>query len=458
LIVIKRQKKGVSLVIVITSLMILLVAAGLVIDTGIVVNAQADLQKQVETAALYGATALEAKKTGTIISVNTTNLNSYITQIFNLSKSMNFESTLVNIDISQAQSKAVAVKAEGYVPMSFLPLTGISVVKIEAQSAAMANPFYLSPDFPQTPTKGSVLVGTSAETDIRRPLGMNQSLSYDSSGNLNINYLYGSPDNRAISLGSGGYVMIRLPIPLIDEDGFDLYIKELGNMEGYFVFAGNDIDPNNPYVDETKQGSGISWTNISCTGTPEGENIATSAVGAYSINVKHLDGSTTTETRFFGSGYFDIGATCSNNSGNSYNKNIKAAKYLKIVDDNQEDGFLTDNPTVPAAIFGEHSSVTPGADIDAVGVLHHSRLIKYSEFNKDTDGDGLIDILEKSLGTNESNADTDGDTIKDGLEYSGWYDNAGAIGSIINNLSVDNINLTSPFVNEMNKKRTLFYY
>ncbi|MFA6990137.1 MAG: hypothetical protein WC197_08725 [Candidatus Gastranaerophilaceae bacterium] len=460
----RNKKTGVSLVIVILSIVILLVAAGLVIDIGIVLNAQEELQKQVETTALFGATVLEPKRTASGLTIDTTDVNNYIKEIFNLSKSQIITSTLADADIHiNAQSKAVALKATGYVQTYFLNLTGINTVRIDAQAAALSSPFYLSPDFPIKPTKGSILTFSEGETYARRPFGsLNQSLGLDLSENLIISYLYGPPDSKVASLGPGGYVMVRLPVPLIDGDGADLYIRELGNMKGYFIFAGNDVDPTDPYVDEANQGAGIKWTNISCTGTPEGSDINT-ALGAYYVDVSLLDGTTVNQAKFYGSGYFDIGATCTKNGSTTYNKDIVAARYLKIIDDNEEDGFIADNPVVPVALYGEHSSVTPGANIDAVAVLHHARLIKYSDFNT-IDSNGLIHVLNNILGIIPAGStDTDGDGITDDLEYDGWFYDGGTPPtptSIIDNTSPHpQVYLTSPIVNDINiSKKPLHYY
>lgn len=455
----RKKRQGVTLVIVITSLMMLLTAAGLVIDTGIVLNSQNELQKQAETAALFGATLFEPKKDGVGLTIKESDIRTSIEELINISKGSVFDYELYQsstIDINP-KSKAVRVKVVGLARPFFLNLMGIYTIKLNAQATAISMPFYLSKNFPKTPYVGSLMSTSSVEIDVRDPLGFNLNAGKDSGGVVLEDYLYGPPDNNAVPLGAGGYITMRLPTPIIDEEGADLYIKELGNMEGYFVFVGNDVNPDNPYIDEGQQGEGIEWTNISCTGTPEGGNSSSSVLGAYEVNVTHLNSSDTNEAKFYGSGYFDLGLSC---SGSHYSaidgtEKINSAKYLKIIDDNAEDGFTADNPVVPVALYGEHSSATPGVDIDAVGVLHHSRLIMSSDFDNDSDNDGLIDVLEGILGTDKSNSDTDSDAINDGLEYSGWYDK-NAPKTIIDSAS-DYVYFTSPLVNESGMNRPLVF-
>ncbi len=58
------------------------------------------------------------------------------------------------------------------------------------------------------------------------------------------------------------------------------------------------------------------------------------------------------------------------------------AKYIRIVDDNNESAFVTSDASTyyKTMLYGEASSTTSGADIDAVSVLNHVKLIAASSF------------------------------------------------------------------------------
>jgi len=221
---------------------------------------------------------------------------------------------------------------------------------------------------------------------------------------------------------------------IYDGKGFDFIIYERGHAEGYFVYAGVDADPTNPYISAANPGGGIQWVNISCTGIPL--YVKSGFIDAYKTTVT-VNGSSTTDYKFYGSGIFDLGMKCSDGGTEFYDgtdstdaPRIKNVKYLKIIDDNVEDGFLiqpkfgmeaSQPAAIPMLIPGEHSSFTPGADIDAIEILHHSRLISVKEFDSgDSDGDGLLDTVELMFGLDPGVVDTDGDTISDLLEREGY--------------------------------------
>ncbi|MCK7484505.1 MAG: hypothetical protein MZU97_02365 [Bacillus subtilis] len=105
----------------------------------------------------------------------------------------------------------------------------------------------------------------------------------------------------------------------------------------------------------------------------------------------------------------------------------------------------------PTLFLGEHSSVTPGADIDAAGILHHVRLIKYSDFDLDSDNDGLIDILEEIIGTNKMNPDTRRRWNSDGLEYSGWHGTIASPKALWQEGSTQ-AQFTNPLVNDVDRR------
>ncbi|MEI7475674.1 MAG: pilus assembly protein TadG-related protein [bacterium] len=427
-----KKRKGASLIIFALGAITILSFACFVIDLGIVVNAQNEFQKVLDSAALIGASNLEPTTDNTgVTQINTSNakqatLDTYTSMVSSLGLK-NANATPTIDETTHAASKAIKIESDIEVTTFFAKLVGINKIKINAQAAAISAPIYLSSKLPQGLVNGSIIAESQGDTDIRNPVG-------DSSNvNSNINNILGAPDNKALSLGPGGYIMIKLPSALMDMPGAELYVRELGTLEGYYIFAGNDTDPNNPYTNEAMQGGGISWTNISCTGIPANAD-NTGKAGAYYKDISYY-GTTRTEAKFYGSGYFDLGSKCSADPNGSipYDGtgatagagNIKSAKYLKIIDDNIEDGFLQESSANPVLLIGEHASITPGADIDSVAVLHHPRLISVDDFNTDSDNDGLIDIVEEIIGTNPNVADTDGDGVNDAMEYIGWYNNGG---------------------------------
>jgi len=409
-----KKRKGVSLIILIFSAMAIIAMLAMVIDLGLVLNCRYELQKVIDTAALAAVADYEAYEDGgnTIryptaaqISTNTNSLvNNNLNAFIATNSSMYLANSLVTSvyfgsTIQSRYSRAIRIDASVQVRTHLLPLVGINSIKINAKTAAMHLPFYMK--------NGSVLtgIGTYRDTDLRAPANgaatnvtintITNAMPAMTNLNTSLANLYGYPDGNVISLGGGGYITLKPPVTLIDGRGFDLYIYTRGNAYGYFVFAGNDTDPNNPYIDAATPGSGISWANISCTGTPI-DTYTNSRVGSYNQLVLG-----STQAKFYGSGYFDLRANCST----GYNHNVKTAKYIKIIDDNIEDGFIIKDveqssslTPVPSFFPGQHNSMTPGVSIDAIAIEHHPRLINVSEFVTDTDNDGLINIFETTLG------------------------------------------------------------
>lgn len=414
MIILKKKRKAISLIIFILSISGIMAFTAFVIDVGMILSVQFELQKAVETAALASASTLEPQSTGTKLFINADTAGSTATSTFNAV--LNNNNILTGAILKPVEvnipSKSVRITAEIDVPTYFIAIVGVKRIKILAKSAAVAAPFYLSPYFPinsfasgaNTYNKGSLMTDDEGDTDIRKPVGDNFN------ENSLLSNLYDAHDNRSVSLGPGGYFSARLPIPVVNGDGADLFIKEVGNAEGYFIFVGVDVDPSNPYENAIVPGAGIKWRDISCSGVPVNTTIG-GKIGPQTVTIT-VNSTTQTVTKFYGSGYFDIGASCAGS--------LSSAKYLRIVDDNNEDGFLATDLSKPVTLPGEHSSVTPGVDIDAVGVLHHSRLIRSSDYAKDSDADGLIDILENILGSTVSDSDTDNDTRLDGNEYLDW--------------------------------------
>lgn len=439
-----KKKTGVSLIIFVLGILSILGFTGLVIDVGMILLAQNELQKITETSALVGASSLEPKEVGANIMIQTTNVDTLVTDTFNKMKTGNALINSASIQLIQTKgiSKAVRVTASASASTYILGLVGINKINIVAQAAAISAPFYMSPNFPRLPSKGSALTATTQDTEIAEPIGNN------SNQNTSISKVYGFPDGNALSLGPDGYITFRLPVPLENMEGPDLYVKELGNKEGYFVYAGIPRDATDPYISYDSYGAGINWVNISCTGTPTGTTNA-GMIGPYNTTAAVMNGYYVVQTKFYGSGVFDIGKKCYDADGTlSYDGSVVgSASFIKIIDDGVEDGFMYDDPTTPVLLVGEHSSVTPGADIDAIGVLHHSRIISPKEFSSDSDNDGLINQLEDVLGTNKFNADSDGDSVSDGIEFIGWY-YVGAVATAIIDAGSNHVYFTDPMTND----------
>jgi len=393
----KNYKKlsGSSLVIFVLGIMTIFAFAGLVIDLGMVMITQQELQKAAETSVLAGTTNLETTKSSTtgIISINTSNINT-VTDIFNKIKASNpliSAASITNVT-PVISSKAVGITVSAEANLYFMSVLGLRNVNVLAQAAAMSDPFYLSPFLPRVPSVGSVV-----------------NISWG-----NRSSLYGYPDGNGLRMKQCGYTSFRLPVPIVDQEGAELYVKEAGFVDGYFVYIGVLDQFNTPYL------SDIRWVNVSCTGIPASGAAPTDKVGPYLVDV--IYGNNTwiiKQAKFYGSGYFDIGKRCYDPDGNLIYDGgaVKNATQVKIVDDCVEDGFNPGDLSTPVAA----STDFPGADIDAFAVLHHSRLIKYRDISQDDDNDGLIDILEDTIGTDKDNSDTDGDGIPDGSEYVGWH-------------------------------------
>lgn len=431
------KRKGSSVIILIFSIMAIAGLSSFALDLGLILNQRYELQKAVESAALISASEYEPYENGANYTVPTqANIDANADDNYEALRDKN--QLLTGIAANSAitidpTSRAVVVNADTEVNTYFINIVGISKIEIKAEAAAINMPAFLSPVFPK-PT-GSILMGTGAylDTEIKQPLGSVATNTTDIlNRNADIDNIYGIPDGRTVSMGPGGYVTIKLPTTLVDGKGIDFAIYERGHAEGYFVYAGIDTDPSNPYINASTPGGGLSWVNVSCTGIPLNVN-KNGIIGAHVTNVT-LNGANLLTHKFYGSGLFDLGATCTDSGGTAvYNTGaakISNVKYLKIIDDNREDGFylqprlgIGSPSAIPTLIPGEHSTFTPGIDLDAVEIYHHSRLVRITDVtggDDDPDGDGLAAIAEQMYGLDPANADTDGDGVNDGLEVWGY--------------------------------------
>jgi len=270
-------------------------------------------------------------------------------------------------------AKTVTIEATMISQPYFLAFLGISGINLAAKAEAVSETLDVTASYTginwltTNAAYRSDILSTDlnlSDTAILLPLGDQKSISYDeTTGYANFGYLN---DDNALSLGPGGFITIKLPAPIINKPGYDLYIGEAGGaLEGYLVFVGLDNDPDNPYVNSSNPGAGISWANITCSG----ESAITDTNGGLVVYNSITDNIGTQE-KFYGSGYFNLGDNCVGG--------ISMAKYLRIVDDNVENGFVTTattpNKYYKAMLYGESSTYTPGADIDFIKVLNHVRL------------------------------------------------------------------------------------
>lgn len=290
--------------------------------------------------------------------------------IFDYLKQDGLENAKVNIYVDPGANK-VSLISECISQPYFLSFLGVSGINLTAKAGAISKPL------PVTANYGGInwLTASAAylsdilskdvnlnDTAIMTPLGNAPSASYDTVSDF-VMFSNISSSTKPLSLGPGGFITIKLPAPIIDKEGDDLYIQECGGaVEGYMVFAGIDNDPTKPYVNSSNTGSGISWINITSTGTSE-----YSALNSSALQTTNTQLPTNIQDKIYGSAYFDISK-----------KNLSMVKYIRIVDDNQESAYYkkSDGTYTKVMIYGEASTNTAGADIGYVQVLNHVYLTK----------------------------------------------------------------------------------
>lgn len=325
------------------------------VDMAVFLTARGEIQHATETAALNAASNFNDEA----LSEDIENTAREVISLFKVKGRLLENLNVVSVDV-KFDARAVKIKAESKVPTYFLGVLGLGYVTVQAQSSAQAAKTWLDENLPVVINQSGSIISRGPvmrDTKIIQPLS-----SFSEQIDIDFTSILGEPDNKALSLGQGGYLTLRLPYPLIDKSGEDLYINEIGLEEGYYVFAGKDKNPDKPYLDETNQGDGIEWTNISCLAK-------TSQPRTFKVDNR---------IKVYGSAYFDLGAKCSDGS---YDADVSYVQYLRIVDDNEENGFLDENATKAQYFLGEGSGATAGADIDGVAILNHAKLIKSSDFD-----------------------------------------------------------------------------
>lgn len=425
----KNTKKcASSIVFVIFFFFMFLIFAAFAVDGTIVLANRAELQYATEQTALAGASAFTYSTTATAADI-TTQVQTAATRAFFLldkgdlknaqiinatgSNSSTSDTTDTDVVVNTGR-KMVAVHTQMISQPYFLSFFGVSGINLYADSYAQSEARSVTSSYGTTINWVSqsasylsdILSATTntttnyRDTVILRPLGnsptVNNSASYlTADATTPMLSLIDSADDRPLSLGPGGYITIKLPTPIIDKPGPDLYIREAGTaLEGYFVFAGIDVNPYNPYVNADNKGSGISWINISCSASITGYGGSPEVPESGSpLNVNTSYNALTNSTvlsyqhKFYGSAYFDISDPCISPGRNVPNY-VSLVKYIRIIDDNQETAFvsLPNDTAIPrhfykTMLYGESSTSTAGADIDQVVVLNHVKLITSTQFN-----------------------------------------------------------------------------
>lgn len=364
-----NKKKASSTLYFILFFIIFLAFCAFAVDGTIVFTNRAKLQSITETAALAAAEEFNSDNDISISATEKNNVDLVAHRLFDIFKQGGLQTAKVdNVDVNPP-SRMVTLTTSMVSQPFFLSFLGVSGINLSAQAKAISKPmdvFGANDTFLHWATKRAVYQEDVIKNDsaVLKSLGTDASLSYPS-GEVKYGLIKSDLPDPPLSLGPGGFVTIKLPVPIIDKKGPDLYIKGSGKaLEGYMVFAGLDNDPNNPYIDYTNPGGGggLSWVNISCTG--ESKELTNPS---YRVSNTNLSG---IQTKFYGSGYFDISKSC-----DGYTNPVSMIKYIRIVDDNNESAFVETNGTYyKSMLYGESSTNTPGADIDSVKVLNYVHL------------------------------------------------------------------------------------
>lgn len=390
------KKNASSILYMILFLVIFLAFCTFAVDSVIVFNNRTKLQDATEMTAMTAASESNVILAEDFHNPDCADVASHVKktaeETFDLLKKDNLQTATMVVDTSALPKVTVTTKMVSQ-PF-FLRFLGVSGINLEAKAMATSEspPVRVTynndvnwitaitawhtniiqainpPPAPPTPQDFH-------DTAILNPLGGYASASYNQASTpkqVDYSLIESGNDPKGLSLGPGGFITIRLPDPIVDKTGYDLSITEAGNaLEGYMVFAGLDVNPENPYTSKDKPGEGIYWVNISCTGDPVIKD-SNNKLGAYTVQTTNQG----SQTRIYGSAKFDIRKKCTDGFNG-----ISMAKYIRIVDDNSESAFFTPDtsnattkPYYQIMQYGEASSATAGADISGVTVLNHVRL------------------------------------------------------------------------------------
>lgn len=354
---IKKAKRGISLVMFVLSLVTIFGFAALALDLGSTSSVQNELQKATTTAALAGAAAFNPQLP---TSANNTNMTKAAQDTFDLAKSyqpnLSAATIIGSVDVD-TRSGAVRLQTRIAAPTFFIALIGINTMTVEAQGGAINYPFAYKVMNDLSPLAAATQKPTLAFGEIL------------TGGTVNSYTIGPSKTNKTIRL-----VALQ---PIINNPGPEISVLEAGDLDGYEVMVSNNAS--GPWYTITKTGK-------SFDGTGPGPQAFPAALGYPADRM-----------RFFGSGTFDLTGT-----------GIENARYLAIVDDGLEDGYLEsdkatylDTVNYPTSSTADSQSATfgQGADIDQVLILQHSIAIPFDDLSKDSNGDSYIDDYNTLYGT-----------------------------------------------------------
>lgn len=393
-----NKKRASTLVFVIFFFIIFLAFAAFAVDGTIVLTNRFELQSATESAALAAASEFYygTNPATNVVEPSSANVEGTARSVLNNLKVGSLRHAKVNsVDVNPG-TKQVLVQTNLVSQPFFLSFLGISGINLSARACAVCEPLDVTSNYSSGANKTAIWLNQNAiyysdilsqnlnfhDTAILRPLGTDYSASYPSTdvdATPSFDFINATNANQPLSLGPGGFITIKLPAPIIDKPGFDLLVREAGVLEGYMVFAGLDNNPYSPYIQADNRGAGISWVNITCSARPEISSTAGNLITSIAATNSTVLNS---QPKFYGSAFYDIGDSCVNGGAS-----ISMAKYIRIIDDNQETGFASANGNnanprnfYKVMLYGDSSTVTAGADIDQVTVLNHVRLMQAKEY------------------------------------------------------------------------------
>lgn len=356
------KKKASSTLYFIFFFIIFLAFCAFAVDGAIVLTNRAKLQNITESAALAAAEQFNSA------SDPTTNVANTATTTFSLLQQDNLKMAIIDPPVVDTGSRIVTITTHMVSQPFFLTFLGVTGINLYARAKATSEPLTVRATgysginwlTKYRPYMTDIIDKDSA---ILKSLSTNANMSY-SGTNIKWDNISSGAAGQPLSLGPGGFITIKLPVPIINKPGADLSIDETGKAyEGYMVFAGLDANPDNPYSDYTTPNGDLRWVNISCAGVAKPPLVGYTVRSSVSTNIGAQD-------VFYGNGNFDLSNSCLGN-------NVNMVKYIRIVDDNSESAYIqdpSDNQYYQTMLYGESSTTTPGADINSVQVLNYVHL------------------------------------------------------------------------------------
>ena len=427
----KIKRKGISIFLLIFSIMLIMLLLELTVDLGFFLNARYQLQQVVEMATTMTISEFEPymdvdgsikyPTDAELLNLYNENYDYIFDTFVAYNNPLLATSNKTSVLAWQRHSKAMRVKVYSTIDTYFLSFLGIKKMNFQAEAAAANVPrpvtyqeILQDATHIESPMGGAMFTYAPDGVDVDMPPVLNR--------NNDLYNIAGMPDGKALALGPKGIIKFRLSKPITDGKGFDFLIHTRGQSVGYNVYLGNDANPDDPYLNEAHPGSGISWINVSCTSVP----INASTIGdvsAYNEMEFYFNAASyvTPHDTVYGSAYFELDSLCLDNDGNpTYGSPsessgfagtewVKSAKYLAIQDDNAEVGFSSYDsmvtPTLPpraveyARYFpGQHNSLTPGVNIDSILLLHNAELFSPGDFST-IGASGLITRVQQMYGS-----------------------------------------------------------